>query len=206
MTRIPEGTRAEHLKNKSFKIGADVDIPAGGARRRAGDAGRTFQRLGPLPARRQAGVPLQPRGRPPLHGRRHGQARRPANTPSCVDFKYDGGGLGKGGTRHAQGGRQSRWPKASSSAPSLPHLGGRDARHRRGHRHAGQRGLPRAVQVHRYTEPRPHPALRRQAQRRRRGADPAGQSRSQCCRNRPIHHSKETQRREICNACGYFCS
>ena len=94
--RIPEGA-APDTKNKSFKIAA-----SGGdsRRRRRGHADhprRALRRLGLLPARRQTRLLLQPRRRRPLLCHRQGEARA-RQTHRRLDFKYDGGGLGKGGT------------------------------------------------------------------------------------------------------------
>ena len=73
----------------------------GYSRRRRGrgdrDARRTLQRLGPLPARRQAGVPLSLAGvqRFTVAGK---EKLAPGKHVIVVDFKYDGGGIGKGAT------------------------------------------------------------------------------------------------------------
>jgi arylsulfatase A-like enzyme len=67
MTRIPEGS-APSILNKSFKIGAELTIPAAGAEGVLVTQGRALQRMGPIRAGRKAGLPLQHRGRLSLHG------------------------------------------------------------------------------------------------------------------------------------------
>jgi arylsulfatase A-like enzyme len=94
--RIPEGT-APDLKNKSFKIAADVDIPAAGADGViATQGGRT----------NGWGLYLL-QGKPVFHYNLAGVQRftvagkeklAPGKHVVLVDFKYDGGGIGKGGT------------------------------------------------------------------------------------------------------------
>jgi len=95
-TRIPEGT-APDLKNKSFKVGADVDIPAGGASGVLATQGGRFNGWGLYVLD----------GRPVFHYNLVGVQRftfagadrlSPGKHVILVDFKYDGGGLGKGGT------------------------------------------------------------------------------------------------------------
>jgi arylsulfatase len=95
-TRIPEGT-APDLKNKSFKIAADVDIPAAGADGViATQGGRT----------NGWGLYLL-QGKPVFHYNLAGVQRftvagkeklPPGKHVVLVDFKYDGGGIGKGAT------------------------------------------------------------------------------------------------------------
>lgn len=95
-TRIPEGT-APDLKNKSFKIGADVDIPAGGANGVIATQGGRFNGWG---------LYLLD-GKPVFHYNLVGVQRftiagkeklAPGKHVVLADFKYDGGGIGKGGT------------------------------------------------------------------------------------------------------------
>lgn len=96
MTRIPEGT-APDLKNKSFKIGADVDIPAEGANGVIATQGGRFNGWGfylldgkPVFHYNLAGVQrFNISGKEKLAQGKH---------VILVDFKYDGGGIGKGGT------------------------------------------------------------------------------------------------------------
>jgi arylsulfatase len=96
MTRIPEGT-APNLKNKSFKIGADVNIPASGANGVIATQGGRFNGWG---------LYLLD-GKPVFHYNLVGVQRftfagkeklAPGQHVILVDFKYDGGGIGKGGT------------------------------------------------------------------------------------------------------------
>jgi len=95
-TRIPEGT-APDLKNKSFKIAADVDIPAAGADGVIATQGGRFNGWGLYL--------LQ--GKPVFHYNLAGVQRftvagkeklAPGKHVVLVDFKYDGGGIGKGAT------------------------------------------------------------------------------------------------------------
>lgn len=94
--RIPEGT-APDLKNKSFKVGASVDIPAGGADGVMATQGGRFNGWGLY---LKDGVPV-------FHYNLVGVKRfsiagkerlAPGKHLVLADFKYDGGGLGKGGT------------------------------------------------------------------------------------------------------------
>ncbi|NGZ11343.1 MAG: arylsulfatase [Nitrospira sp. LK70] len=96
MTRIPEGT-APDLKNKSFKIGADVDIPAKGANGVIATQGGRFNGWGFYLLD----------GKPVFHYNLVGVRRfniagkeklAPGKHVILVDFKYEGGGIGKGGT------------------------------------------------------------------------------------------------------------
>ena len=110
-------------------------------------AGRAVQRLGPVPRQRQAGVPLQFCRRGPLRYRRRAPLT-PGKHNLAMDFRYDGGGIGKGGTavfastarKLPQGASNERsrsgwpWTKRSTWA---------------GRRHTGQPIVRRALQVHR---------------------------------------------------------
>src|SRR3954468_13479412 len=95
MTRIPNGT-APDIKNKSFKIAADVTIPDGGADGVLVTQGGRFNGW--------ALYLLE--GKPVFHYNLIGKYRSsiagkdklaPGHHVIIVDFKYDGGGLGKGG-------------------------------------------------------------------------------------------------------------
>ncbi len=95
MTRIPEGS-APSILNKSFKIGAEVTIPAAGAEGVLATQGGRFNGWGFYLLA----------GKPVFHYNTVGVYRytvaspdqlSPGNHTILVDFKYDGG-LGKGGT------------------------------------------------------------------------------------------------------------
>jgi arylsulfatase len=95
MTRIPEGT-APDLKNKSFTIGADVDIPAKGANGVIATQGGRFNGWGFYLLD----------GKPVFHYNLVGVQRfniagkeklAPGKHVILVDFKYDGGGIARGG-------------------------------------------------------------------------------------------------------------
>jgi arylsulfatase len=95
MTRIPEGT-APDIKNKSFKIAAEVKIPDGGSEGMLVTQGGRFNGW--------ALYLLE--GKPVFHYNLIGKFRSsitgkeklaPGTHVIVVDFKYDGPGLGKGG-------------------------------------------------------------------------------------------------------------
>lgn len=96
MTRIPEGS-APDLKNKSFGISAVVEIPEGGAEGLVMTQGGRFCGLGlylldskPVFVYNLADVErYRVEGKEPLKTGKH---------VVTFDFKYAGGGLGKGGT------------------------------------------------------------------------------------------------------------
>ena len=95
--RIPEGS-APDIKNKSFKIGAEVEIPAGGAEGVLATQGGRFNGWGLYLLAGQAGLPLQPR-RAFTAPRVAGQDKlAPASTPSSSTSSTTAAGLGKGGT------------------------------------------------------------------------------------------------------------
>ncbi|GAA5495749.1 hypothetical protein Rhal01_01928 [Rubritalea halochordaticola] len=96
MIRIPEGS-APDLKNKSFGISAELEIPEGGAEGLVMTQGGRFSGLGLYLLE----------GKPVFHYNlcgveRYSVAGPDALTPGkhvvTVDFNYDGGGVGKGGT------------------------------------------------------------------------------------------------------------
>jgi len=96
MIRIPEGT-APDLKNKSYKLGADVDIPEGEANGVIATQGGRFNGWGfylldskPVFHYNLAGVQ-----RFTIAGK---EKLTPGKRVILVDFKYDGGGIGKGAT------------------------------------------------------------------------------------------------------------
>jgi hypothetical protein len=93
--RIPEGA-APDFKNKSYRITADLEIPAEGAEGVLITQGGRFNGFGLYL--------LQ--GKPVFHYNLVGvdrtsvagqEALRPGKHTVAVDFKYDGGGIGKGG-------------------------------------------------------------------------------------------------------------
>jgi arylsulfatase len=95
MVRIPEGA-APDIKNKSFRLTAEVEIPEGGAQGMLVTQGGRFSGYGLYLLA----------GRPVFHYNLAGVARYqvagndqlPAGQHTIVvDFKYDGGGIGKGG-------------------------------------------------------------------------------------------------------------
>jgi arylsulfatase A-like enzyme len=95
MVRIPEGS-APDFKNKSYRITADVEIPESGAEGVLMTQGGRFNGLGLYL--------LQ--GKPVFHYNLVGvdrttiaakDALNPGKHIIIVDFKYDGGGIGKGG-------------------------------------------------------------------------------------------------------------
>jgi arylsulfatase len=95
MVRIPEGS-APDFKNKSYRITADVDIPAGGAEGVLVTQGGRFNGLGLYL--------LQ--GKPVFYYNLVGVERTsiaskdkllPGKHTIGLSFKYDGGGIGKGG-------------------------------------------------------------------------------------------------------------
>jgi len=96
MTRIPEGT-APDLKNRSYQIAADVDIPAEGSSGVIATQGGRFNGWGlylldarPVFHYNLAGV---------QHFTVAGKEKlAPGPHVVVVDFEYDGGGIGKGGT------------------------------------------------------------------------------------------------------------
>ncbi|MBI5315234.1 MAG: arylsulfatase [Nitrospirae bacterium] len=95
-TRISEGV-APDLKNKSWRIGADVEIPQSGAEGMIVTQGGRFNGIGLYLLG----------GKPVFHYNLVGVTRTTIAGPDklapgkhviLLDFKYDGGGIGKGGT------------------------------------------------------------------------------------------------------------
>lgn len=96
MVRIPEGTSPD-VKNKSFSITAEVEIPQDGAQGMVVTQGGLFGGWGLF---------LE-QGKPVFHYNTVDVVRYNIAAPQVLapgkhtlvfDFKYDGGGLGKGGT------------------------------------------------------------------------------------------------------------
>ena len=98
MTRIPEGS-APDLKNKSYRISAEVDVPEGGANGVLMTQGGRFGGYGLL---LMEGKPVF------VHAYSNQERHKykvnapdklaPGKHTVAVDFAYDGGGMGKGGT------------------------------------------------------------------------------------------------------------
>jgi arylsulfatase A-like enzyme len=95
MVRIPEGS-APDLKNKSYSITAELEIPAGGAEGVLMTQGGRFNGIGLYLLH----------GKPVVHYNLAGVERYSATGPDELapgnhtigfDFKYDGGGIGKSG-------------------------------------------------------------------------------------------------------------
>ena len=85
------------VKNKSHSVTAEITVPAYGRRGRHHRAGRQHRRLGALREGRQAEVLLQPARHPALLVE-SAQALPAGDHQVRMEFKYAGGGLGKGGT------------------------------------------------------------------------------------------------------------
>jgi hypothetical protein len=96
MTRIPEGT-APSILNKYFKIGADVEIPDDGAEGVLVTQGGRFNGWGFYLL---AGKPVFYYNTVGVFPSSVASAERlsPGKHTILLDMKYDGGGLGKGGT------------------------------------------------------------------------------------------------------------
>ena len=99
------------MKNTSFSLTAEVEVPEVGRRGRDRRPGRRVRRPQPLRQGRQAEVLLQL-----LRPRASTTSRAPRQIPPGehqvrMEFAYDGGGVGKGGTVDALHRRQS--PSAS---------------------------------------------------------------------------------------------
>ena len=86
-----------NMKNKSHAVTADLTVPDGGATGVDRRPGRRLRRLEPLPARGPADLLLQP-VRPPALPRPRRRAVPAGDHQVRLEFTYDGGGLGKGGT------------------------------------------------------------------------------------------------------------
>jgi arylsulfatase len=97
MIRIPEGTSPD-VKNKSFGVSADVEIPPGGANGVLGTLGGRFGGWALLVV---DGKPefAYAYSNQPQHKYRIAspQPLGPGKHTIAFDFKYDGGGIGKGG-------------------------------------------------------------------------------------------------------------
>jgi arylsulfatase A-like enzyme len=96
--RIPEGTTPD-VKNKSYSMSAEVEIPAGGANGVIATQGGRFGGWGLLLVE---GKPLfvHAYSNQPQHKYRVASSQQLASGKHTIrfDFQYDGGGRGKGGT------------------------------------------------------------------------------------------------------------
>ena len=116
MGRLSENS-VLNLKNKSHAVTAEIVVPDGGAERRDHRPGRRVRRVG-LYLKDGA-----PRYCYNLFGvaavlRRAADAdRRRGRTRCAIEFAYDGGGLGKGGTSTLYRRRRARSARGGSSAP-----------------------------------------------------------------------------------------
>ena len=149
LTRIPEGA-APDVKNKSFRITAEVDLPKGEEQGVVVTQGGLCARLGAACSRTasRCSTTTSPTSRTSPSPPR--TPSRPASTPSCSTSGYDGGGLGKGGDGTLSvDGKTVAQGRIEQTMP-LRFCLRRNLRRRRGHRHARQPGLRRALQVHRH--------------------------------------------------------
>jgi arylsulfatase len=98
MIRIPEGS-APDFKNKSFSVGAEIVVPQSGASGVLATIGGRFGGWALLMFESKPQF-LYALSNQPQHKFRvaSDEAISPGNHVVRVDFKYDGGGIGKGGT------------------------------------------------------------------------------------------------------------
>jgi len=98
MTRIPEAT-APDIKNKSFRMTADVDLPSGPANGVLGTLGGRFGGWALLVTDNKPQFVYAFSNQQQDQFRiASSQAMTPGKHTIVFDFRYDGGGLGKGGT------------------------------------------------------------------------------------------------------------
>ena len=162
-TRIPEGA-APDVKNKSFRITADLVLAKSDENGVVVTQGGLFGGY----------ALLFKAGRPVFHynllnvahfeiaatdaltsGRHTVVLRLPVRRRRHRAWRH----------RHTQRGRPADRARAGRPNRPGPLLARRDLRCRRGHRHAGQRGLRRSLQVHRRGREARHPAWGHQAER-----------------------------------------
>ena len=140
MGRLTENS-VLNIKNKSHAVTAEVEVPEGGAEGVIIAQGGAFAGWSLYPKDGQPDVLLQPVRPAALQGRGRHRRSRPATHQVRMEFAYDGGGLGKGGTvtlyRRRRAGR--RGPRRGHRPDDL--LRRRDRRRRPRHRLAGQRRL-----------------------------------------------------------------
>ncbi len=98
MIRIPEGTTPD-VKNKSYSVTAEVEIPAGGASGVLATQGGRFGGWGLLVLDSKP-VFVHAFSNQERHKYRVASDQKlpPGKHTIRFDFKYDGGGIGKGGT------------------------------------------------------------------------------------------------------------
>jgi arylsulfatase len=98
MIRIPEGT-APNVKNKSYTMTAEVEIPSGGAGGVLGTLGGRFGGRALLLVDSKPEIVFAYSNQPQNEYRvDSSQALGPGKHTIEFDFKYDGGGIAKGGT------------------------------------------------------------------------------------------------------------
>ncbi len=135
-TRIPEGS-APDIKNKSFKIAADVEIPEGGADGMVITQGGRFGGwalclLDGKPAFLYNMVDVF------NYSVTAKDKLAPGRHALVVSFDYDGGGVGKGGKVTISADDKTIAEGRIEQHDSVPDFARRNARHRRGYRNGGQ--------------------------------------------------------------------
>ena len=199
--RMPEGS-APDLKNRSYRITAEVEIPSGGAEGVLATQGGRFGGWGlmlldgkpefvyafsnrPRHKYRIASSKKLSAGKHMIHVRLHLRRRRHRQ-------RGDGDAL----RRRSEGGQRPR-----CAYDGHPPVAQRDIRHRRGHRHSGHRGLrhAHAIQIHRQARqgddpPRSAKAHRgpaaRVAQRKSRRLPPRNEGGQSSCPSQPCRRRR----------------
>ena len=97
MGRLSENS-VINIKNKSHAVTADLTVAGRRRGRRDHRPRRPLRRLGPVRPRRQTGLLLQPARRAAVQDLRRHRRSTPGDHQVRMEFAYDGGGLGKGGT------------------------------------------------------------------------------------------------------------
>ena len=116
MGRLTENS-VLNIKNKSHSVTAEIVVPEGGAEGVIVAQGGAFGGWSLYLQGRQADVLLQPVRPPALQRRRRRARSRPATHQVRMEFAYDGGGLGKGGTVDALRRRRRRSARDASRRP-----------------------------------------------------------------------------------------
>ena len=132
-----------NIKNRSHSITAEVEIPEGGAN---GVILAQGGRFGGWSLYFKDGKPTYTYnflGLERIHSRRPPNALPPGKATIRMDFAYDGGGVGKGGTATilVNGKKVAERPHRTNTGDDL--LGRRDGGRRHGRRHAGHRATTR---------------------------------------------------------------